>query len=199
MKLEITQQLVDKIRNYCQVNVINLLNLTKSDKRVLHYADEATSEILLKFHRNNIEGKWKKQNFTDNYFFISCKNFVLNTINKEKALKRNMLMDYNNLRLDESFDDDMKYELIGFDPNEKSKVEQDKEIQEKLDFVVQVLEENEWINPFAIELFVWHFIENKYLKAFKEEKKCDYKKVTQSKKKIINVISFLWEGADINK
>ena len=192
MKIEFTEELINKLKNYCQINAINILNLKSSNRNVLFFAEEALSELLLAWHKKNLKDSFNKNNFTDNYYFISCKNFVYNQINKQNAKKRLSYLDTDNLSLDKEYDDiNLELELES-EENKFEKIEEERQKEMKIKFIVDILEKNKWINEFDKSIFIWYFIEGRNLTDFQKKYGVDYKKIGLSKRKIINIINYLW-------
>ena len=196
MKVEFTQELIDKLKHYCKVNAINILRAGKDNNKVKYYTEDALSDLMDKWTNKNNRGGWDKKNFTDNFYFISCKNFVLNSMKREETFKHKVINDFDNVPLDyyrlSEEDGILPFQMVGYDLNDPTAKEKDAKMQERLEFVASVLTENEWINQFDTDLFVFHFIEGKTLKEFKDEYPANYRTIGQSKKKIINIINYLW-------
>lgn len=196
VKIVFNTKLINQLRDYCQISATELLGGQGSNK-ALYFAEEGLSELLMSWHRKNLKDGFKEANFNDNYYFISCKNFVRNAIIKENRNKRSILKDYDNISLDHTMESGLEIEL---EDNTKKELEQimlsDKIMQKQLEFVVNTLENCEWITPFDLNVFHHVHVEGRTLKSFAMMNKKHLSEVSRSNVKVKNVIQYLWEESE---
>jgi hypothetical protein len=193
MKLNITTLLVEKVKNYTQINAAELTG--GGSNKALFIAEEALSELLMGWHKKNLRDAWKEDNFTDNFYFISAKNAVKNVITREDRIKRNVWKDAGNLSLNRDLDGDIAFELEDDSPEELlHTIENDAEVNKQLQFIVETLENSKYINDFDVEVFLKCYMEGQFIKNFVAENGVSYKKVSNSKAKIRNVLNYLYKG-----
>jgi len=194
MKLNITTKLVEQVRDYTQITATDLTGGDGSNK-ALFIAEEALSELLLGWHKKNLRDDWKENNFTDNFFFISAKNAVKNVITREDRIKRQVWRDTGNLSLNKDLDGDIAFELTDDSPEELLQtIENDAEVKKQLEFIVETLENSKYINQFDISVFLKCYVEGQFIKNFVKDNGVSYKKVSNSKAKIRNVLNYLYKG-----
>jgi len=200
MKIKFTTELINKLKNYCEVAAIEVTG-GKGSNKALYFAEEALSELLLSWHKKNENIGFKKKQLNDNYYFISCKNFVRNAIIKENRNKRKIHNDFNNLTLDTLLNDndniDVQYQLEDVTEKELNEVKYNDMIASKqLKFIVKTLENCEWINKYDIDVFHHVHVEGNTLKSYAQKNGCHTSLVSKSNIKVKNVIQYLWEDAE---
>jgi hypothetical protein len=190
MKLEITTELVNKLKDYCRLSAssLNNDNLTRAYQ---YYAEEALSDLLLRWYRKNLKGDWKERQMTDNFFYISCKNTVRNMIAREDRNKVKVMKDFNNTSLDAPTDNDESEIEIESDYNKDMEDVKDKEqnLNNKLNLIVKSLETSPYMEPWDKTVFVETFIERKMIKEVAKNNGLSNNQVKDSRARIRNIIN----------
>ena len=195
MKLDITTKLVEQVRDYTQIIATDLTGGEGGSNKALFIAEEALSELLLGWHKKNLRDDWKESNFTDNFFFISAKNAVRNIITREDRIKRHIWKDTGNLSLDKNLEGDMLFELEDKNPQELLHIiNNDAEVKKQLEFIVETLENSKFITEFDLEVFLKCYVEGQFIKTFVAENNVSYKKVSNSKAKVRNVLNYYYKA-----
>jgi len=190
MKIKFTTELVNKLRDYCRVSAssLNNDNLTRAYQ---YYAEEALSDLLLRWHKKNLKGDWKKRQMTDNFFYISCKNTVRNMIAREDRNKVQAMKDFNNTSLDAPTDNDESEIEIESDYSKDMEEVKDKEqnLNNKLNLIVKSLETSQYMEPWDKTVFVETFIERKMIKEVAKNNGLSNNQVKDSRARIRNIIN----------
>jgi hypothetical protein len=190
MKIEITTELVNKLKDYCRVSAASLNNdnLTRAYQ---YYAEEALSDLLLRWHKKNIKGDWKEKQLNDNFYFISCKNTVRNMIAREDRNKVKVMKDFNNTSLDAPTDNDESEIEIKSNYSKDIEEVKDKEqnLNKKLNLIVKSLETSQYMEPWDKTVFVETFIERKMIKEVAKKNGLSKHQVKDSRARIRNIIN----------
>lgn len=185
-KLEINQELVDKIKDYCSISAIELLKENKGSNKALYYAEEATQEILIRFHNYNQQNKFTEEKKNDNFIFVSCKNQVRNTIKAETRYKKAFFKDYNSINLDTpSKDNDFIFEIK--DTSLEDYIKEEEDVKEKLQFIVDLLNKSPFMRDFDIKVFFAIFVDGYSAREYARKNNLRYPTVLLSKKRIKNI------------
>lgn len=191
-QLKIDQALVDKVKDYCSLSTMEVLKEDKGSRKALFYAEEATQEILLRFHKYNQQEKFTEDKRNDNFIFISCKNQVRNTIKSETRYKRTFFKDQNSINLDTpSQDNDFIYEIEDNSLEDYHKEENN--IKEKLQFIVDLLNKSPFVRDFDIKVFFAVFVDGFSCRDYADKNNLRYPTVLLSKKRIKNIINHYYD------
>lgn len=190
------QLMVDKLHKMSRIACGQILG-GESSRRVLYFAEEAVSEVLLSFAK-----KPPKNLINDGLLFITVKNRIISLISKENnTLKRVVNRDTNNLVLDEVYDGDVTLEIPDKDTTltEKQLREQEKEyISGRLELINKIIRESPYIDDKDVRIFTLHFIDNLNIKEIGQVIKLSTTRVSQRLAKVKKIIRKVYETNDFS-
>jgi hypothetical protein len=193
MKINITTKLVNQLKDYCLILATQYsANKKKTNQADRYIAEEAHSKVLETFHKRNLLDKWEEKQMNDNYYFLLCKNTILNTITREASLKTKVFKEFNNISLNNTLtDSSLIYELES-NIEEYDRTQDDIET-DKLRFIVNTLANYHRINEFDIEIFHYCLIRKNTIKKASVYFEKSEKTISNSRLKVINTIKYMWD------
>ena len=196
MELKITQKLVDELDKYCKIIASQVTNAGRGSRVALFYAEETLSDVLLKFHRKNLDDNWSEKEMNKNFYFMVCRNTCINSILKQNAKKRQIYQDKNAISLSEPYNGYL-LELEDEDGLSK-KIESDDKINKQIELLTDTLTNCGWLSEFDVNVFVHYFIEKKSIREYARLNDVASLKVSTSIAKLKNVVRYLYGNSDVN-
>lgn len=187
--IKFNQELWDKVMEYCLITASGVLANGSGQQRCIAISEEATSGVILRLYNNPPE----IEKDLDGYLFIAAKNAVYGVIKKHLgAKKRDIWKDSGNIGLDIPYNRNISLELPDYSDIEMAaKLDYDEDMDNKVQLIINTLQENEWISEFDIEVFVMRFIDNMYIKDIAKVLGSTYQKVQRSSSKVKNILNHL--------
>lgn len=191
MKIEINNELMDKIKKYAAIAAVDLLNLKSGNSVSKYIADETVSKQMIYFLNKNEKNGWEESNFTDAYLFTAVKNTCRNILNSENNKKGNIInKDTGNLALDQFYLDEG--DTIEIEDNELETKEIEEEIEKyKLEMVINTIANNKWIDDIDVVLFIHYFVQGKSMHSFHKKYKINKRETSLRTKKIKHILNYL--------
>jgi hypothetical protein len=190
MKIDFTTELVNKLRDYCRVSASSLNNDVLS-RNYQYYAEEALSDLLLRWHKKNLKGDWKEKQLNDNFYFISCKNTVRNIIIREDRNKVQVMKDYGNISIDKDAEEEEI--IIQLESDYEKSIEAVQMREDKMngmiESIVESLENSPYMQPEDVTVFVETFLNRKQIPIVAKELNLSRQRIADSRARIRNIIN----------